>query len=291
MGNRIAIAAISAALLLGCQEPPGPSGDAESVPDALAASFDPASTGSIAGCVVWEGDIPEVPPFMVYANRSYAIANQFVGEKPNPHAPQVDPLGRGVRRAVVYLNNVDKAKSRPWDHPSPRVVIRAREFQVLPGEERSIVGFVRCGSKLEFINEDLTYHLVKGRGASFFSLPLVLTDRPTARRLDRAGIVELSAGAGQFWMQAYLFVDEHPYYTLSDDTGGFELKQVPPGDYELVAWMPNWHIARLERDPEVGLVSRMIYKPPMTQTRRVTVERGQSSQTDFVWSTSHFEKQ
>lgn len=289
MANRSALIAIVAALLPGCQEPPGPGSETESAPVSLGASFDPHDTGSIAGRLVWQGDIPELPQFKVYANGSYAIANQFVGEKPNPHAPRIDPHSGGIGGAVVYLKHVEPARSKPWDHPPMRVVVRSREFHVLAGDERRAVGLVRRGADVTFVNEDVTYHLVKGRGAGFFSLPLVMADRPAARRLHRAGIVELSAGAGQFWMRAHLFVDEHPYYTLTDDTGRFELKEVPAGTYELAAWMPNWHVTRVERDPEVGLVSRVIYQPAVTQTCRVTVVRGRCADTDFVWSATHFD--
>ncbi|MCU0704315.1 MAG: carboxypeptidase-like regulatory domain-containing protein, partial [Fimbriiglobus sp.] len=36
------------------------------------------------------------------------------------------------------------------------------------------------------------------------------------------------------WMQGRLFVFDHPYYTLTDKEGNFELKNVPAGKWRIV---------------------------------------------------------
>lgn len=38
------------------------------------------------------------------------------------------------------------------------------------------------------------------------------------------------------WMKAWLVVQEHPYYALTDESGAFTIANVPPGEYELEAW-------------------------------------------------------
>lgn len=281
--------ALGCCLLLagsGCEPPPAEQEEAVPAP---AATFDPATAGTVRGRVSWEGPVPEITPFRVHANRAYAIANQFVGYQPNPHAVKVDAATSGVPGAVVYLRGVDVTRARPWNHADVRVVMRSRTLSILPGAERRIIGFVRRGAAVEFVNEDVTYHLLKARGASVFSLPFVRTDTVTRRQLDQAGLVELTAGAGQFWVRGYLFVDDHPYYALADSSGNFEIRNVPAGDYELVMWLPNWHIERVERDPEVGLVSRVIYRPPLEQVRKIRVEPGRSSEHGFVCSAALFD--
>jgi hypothetical protein len=39
-----------------------------------------------------------------------------------------------------------------------------------------------------------------------------------------------------------MMVARHPYYTVTDRDGNFELTQVPPGDYEIVAWHEGWKV-------------------------------------------------
>jgi hypothetical protein len=38
------------------------------------------------------------------------------------------------------------------------------------------------------------------------------------------------------WMKAYIGVLKHPLFSVSSDTGAFEIKGVPPGKYTVVAW-------------------------------------------------------
>src|SRR5207249_11538920 len=100
---------------------------------------------------------------------------------------------------------------------------------------------------------------LQARGAAFFSLPFPDRDQPLDRPLKQKGLVELTSGAGWYWIRAYLFVDDHSYYAHTDAKGHFELRAVPAGRYRLVCWMPNWNIARQERDPESGLVVRIVF--------------------------------
>ena len=107
------------------------------------------------------------------------------------------------------------------------------------------------------------YHALRVRGAAFFTRAFPDADQPCSHRLERNGIVELSSGCGNFWMRSWLFVDDHPYYTRSDAQGRFTLPQVPPGRYELVCWLPNWHEALRELDAETALICRLTFRPPV----------------------------
>jgi hypothetical protein len=82
-------------------------------------------------------------------------------------------------------------------------------------------------------------------------------------------------------MHAYIFVDEHPYYTRTDAQGRFELSQVPPGDYEVVCWMPNWNKARHERDPEAGTIIRWFFGPPLERVQAVSLTPAAIAMVNF----------
>jgi hypothetical protein len=113
-----------------------------------------------------------------------------------------------------------------------------------------------------FVSVGPIFHSVQARDAAFFSLPFPANAQPVHRILDKCGVVDLSSGAGHFWMRAHLFVADHPYFTTTDDKGQFILDRVPPGDYEAVCWHPNWHEAEHELDADTGLVCRLTYKAP-----------------------------
>ena len=64
---------------------------------------------------------------------------------------------------------------------------------------------------------------------------------------------------------------------MTDAAGRWTLPGVPPGEYELVAWTPNWRIERIERDPETGGITRYVFAPALEVTRRVTVRDGEAT--------------
>jgi hypothetical protein len=138
------------------------------------------------------------------------------------------------------------------------------------------------------VSRDALFHSLHFRGPTFFGVALPDPEQPLSRRLGANGLVELSSGAGYYWMRAYLFVDDHPYYARTDAHGQFVFERVPPGRYELVCWLPSWHEARHERDPDTCLISRLIFQPPAEQVRAVEVGERESGTIKFVVSEKDF---
>jgi hypothetical protein len=138
------------------------------------------------------------------------------------------------------------------------------------------VSFVHVGDEIIVVSRQTHFHALRARGAAFWTLALPEPDRPRSRRLSESGVVELSSGAYDFWMRAYLWVCDHPYYATTDTAGRWALTGVPAGEYEMVAWLPDWRTARQERDPETGLVGRYVFRPPLQTMWRVAVHDGES---------------
>ena len=119
-------------------------------------------------------------------------------------------------------------------------------------------------------------------------MPLRKPNVTTTRKLDKPGAVELSCGRGRYWLHRYLWVSDHPYVTLTKADGSFEMKRVPAGEYELVSWMPNWHMLRSDRDAETGEISRLVFEAPIEKKSYVTVTAGETAEAEFSWSSSDF---
>jgi hypothetical protein len=139
------------------------------------------------------------------------------------------------------------------------------------------------------VAKDALYHSLRATGANYFTLPFPDADRPSARVLDTEGCVELSSAVVYFWLRGYLFVSDHPYFTLTDARGRFTLRDVPAGTYELVCWLPSWQEARRDRDPETGLTTRLYYRPPAVREMRITVAAGADTSAGFIFSPSESE--
>ena len=63
------------------------------------------------------------------------------------------------------------------------------------------------------------------------------------------------------WMSAHIGVLPHPFYSVTDDQGKFEIKNLPPGEYTIEAWHEQYG----------------------TQTQKVTVADGPTS-VNFTFS-------
>lgn len=270
-------------LLIGCSdagpEAVNPANDASP----QSAAFDLSAAGTVSGRVVWQGDPPLVSLLDMRTDPPVAR-----GKTPNPNAPEIDATRRGVANAVVFLRGIDAGKGRPWHHPPVRVEMRDVLLHIRQGQTVSRVGFVRTGDAIEMVSREPILHGLEVRGAAFFSLRFVEPDVPATRRLANKGLVELRSAMPYCWMRAYLLVDDHPYYARTGPAGRFTLEQVPPGSYQVVCWMPNWHIVRKERDPENGLVNRLLFAPPVEVEEKVTIEPGESREVSFRLSAALF---
>ncbi len=270
-----AIALILVALIAGCEadptlvlpdQPPPP-------PSHPPAAFDATACGTITGRVIWPGPLPDAPTFLYGAPSGNG--NFTTRTLTGPNQPRIDPATRAVTGAVVTLRGVNPASARPWDHPPVRVELADATIRVLQGERApDRVGFVRRGDAVEIVTPESTYHVLRGRGAAFFSLALPDPNRVRTRTFSATGRVELSSGVGFYWASADLFVSDHPYWTTTDAAGRFTLPQVPAGRVEVVVWHPGWLPAGRDRDPESGLVSRMTYSPPLERAHPAGVSAG-----------------
>lgn len=291
--GRSLVALVFLCALTGCHDPSLPEKIPDegngAVPAVLGEAFDEAATGALSGTVHWQGDLPHVEPFHVLGLPGNYVVDVRKNQA-NPHLPRIQPSTLALQDAIVFLRKVDLTKSRPWDQPPVRIEQCDRHLVIAQGGAQSNVGWVRAGEVIEIVNQDDHFHMLRGRGAAFFSLPFMDPRVPSRRRLDKPGLVELSSGAFFFWMHGYLLVEQHPYFTRTDAGGHFRLEKVPAGSYDLVCWMPNWEVARKGRDPETGYVIQMDFLPPVEHVRKVLVTAGQCSEASFRWSLADFPK-
>jgi hypothetical protein len=262
-------------LVAGCIE--RPTEEPTPPPDTRSSRFDASTAGSVTGEVTWARGLPDVAPFTVWKLLGSKEQGRFLHD--NPNAPLIDPQSRGFAGAVVFLRGVTPEHACPWDLPPVRVEVARDRIHVWQGDVTRRVGFVRRGEGVEMRSTDAEFHSLRASGAAFFTLPFPDPDQPRMKRLDRAGLVELTTAA--WWTRAYLFVDDHPYYAQTDARGRFELSRVPPGSYEVVCWAANWNEAAHERDPETSRISRLTFRPPVEKVGTVEVRPGAVSTARF----------
>jgi plastocyanin len=130
------------------------------------------------------------------------------------------------RHVVVFWKDARKEPVTPT-----RAVIEQRDENFIPR-----VVAVTVGSEVEFPNEDPIYHNVFSLSrAKTFDLGRYPRGQTRRVRFDKPGIVKVFCQIHSH-MTATVMVFDHPWFTVPDEEGRFELPPMPRGDREITAW-------------------------------------------------------
>jgi plastocyanin len=218
-----AAAVLLAAAVTACS---GDNVQVASAPPADAKPVDLSKTGTLAGRVLLDGPAPanaqiqmSADPFCIRANQGGAAFESFVSEN------------GGLGNVFVYIK--DGLGSYWVDMPSEPVMLDQNGCRYTP----HVLG-VRAGQPLEITNSDETMHnvhaLAKVSGDFNFGQPIKgQTDRKTFASPEVMITFKCNVHP---WMNAYVGVVNHPYFAVTANEGGFQLKDVPAGTYTIEAW-------------------------------------------------------
>ncbi len=182
----------------------------------------------------------------------------------------------GVRRAFVYLDGVTSVQDF---RPRESVLVDQKQCQYAPPAL-----IVRAGTKLEITNSDPILHNVHGQQVAeegmqtLFNIaqPVRGQRTPVDQPLTKPGIVFLSCEAGHPWMNAYVFVANHPYVAVTNDDGEFVIADVSAGTYRIKMWHEG---VKLKRN--LKSLQRYEYEDPYEITRDVVVQPGAETVVNF----------
>ena len=233
--------------------------------------------GTISGTVKWSGAVPRAAAFPI--NKDNAVCD--------PDSLNVRDLERlivgsqgGVANTVVYLKNITSGKA--MDIPEPRRFLNQKQCRYEPH-----ILLVPQTTTLQMKSSDAVLHTVHMDGAASYNLPFPFPNQIISRTMPWAGLVNLKCNGGHVWMNAAVFVIPHPYYAVTDENGRFELSDVPPGEYEVVAWHEGWNVLRREAAFDVlseRRVQRPVFSEPKTWSKSVSVSPDDKATVNFVIS-------
>jgi hypothetical protein len=187
--------------------------------------------GTISGTVTFEGTPPEPETLIIgkdnaVCGEGQALRNQVkVGKKGE------------LSQVVVFLERIDKGKAWPASKSYKIDQVRCNFdpfLQVVPR-----------GASVKIVNSDPLLHNIHpfeiiGRGRrTLFNLAQPRQGQIDIKTIDatRGNVVELSCDAHN-WMSGWLYVMDHPYFSVVDEDGRFSIEEIPAGTYKLVAWHP-----------------------------------------------------
>jgi plastocyanin len=217
---------------------------------------DPASTGTVTGRIVFQGDRPAVE--LVRMNTDQACVTN-AGPNPQSDAVLIADDG-GVRNTFVWVKD-GLDPGYVFDTPTAPAVIDQKGCIYKP----RVLG-VQVGQPIEVVNSDPTLHNVhalpmvnqefnQGQPVQFMKLSRTFT-APEVMVRFKCDVHN--------WMAAWVGVVAHPYFAVSDESGVFQIPNLPPGTYTLEAWHEKFN----------------------PQTMKVTIASGQAQTASFTFSSA-----
>jgi len=230
--------------------------------------------GTISGTVKWSGPQPHIVSLPITKDPSICDPNNQ--KTRDLERIVIGPSG-GVANTVVYLRNISSGKA--MDLPPQRQFLDQHTCRYEPH-----ILLVPVGGKLAMKSSDATLHTIHMDGAASYNLPFPFPNQVITRDMQTPGVVNLKCNGGHTWMNAEMLVVEHPYYAVTDENGKFELTDVPPGHYTLVAWHEGWKVAQQESSFDVlteHRVERPVFTQPRTWEKEVSVAPDGSATVSF----------
>lgn len=185
-----------------------------------------ASAADITGIVKFEGEVPTMRPIQMSGDPDCMSKHQ------SPPVAESLVLGDGNTMANVLVE-VRGVPEKEYPVPTDAASITQHGCVYSP----HVLG-VRAGQKIKFLNEDGILHNVhalpdKNRE---FNLGMPAAMKEAEREFAKPeGPFALKCDVHP-WMGAHIAVFEHPFFAVTDKDGKFEIKDLPPGEYEVVAW-------------------------------------------------------
>jgi plastocyanin len=238
----------------GGSQPPPPA------PVPAGKTVDAATAGSIGGRVSFAGPAPLRATLKVDADPACVT---HAGPNPQSDATLVGADG-SLQNAFVWIKEgLDPAYS--FAVPAEPVLLDQKGCVYTP----RVIG-IRTGQALEVVNNDATLHNVHAlpRINQEFNFGQPIQGRRDRKTFTAPEVMVRFMCNVHNWMAAYVGVVAHPFHAVTDASGAFELKGVPPGTYTVEAW-----------HEKLG-----------TRTASVTVGASQAQKSDFTFTPTETEK-
>lgn len=223
--SRITGAALAALLgfaLMGCgKKEEAPAASEQPAAKAAATPIDKSTVGSVSGTVKFDGAKPKAGKIDMSQDAACAKKGENMVET---------YAGDGANLANVFVYVKEGLGDRTFDTPSTPVEINQEGCRYHP----HVLG-VMTGQTIRILNSDDTTHNIHPTPQA--NREWNESQPPKGAALEKNFAREeimLPVKCNQHpWMKMYVNVVKSPYFAVTDASGKYEIKDLPPGDYTL----------------------------------------------------------
>lgn len=159
----------------------------------------------------------------------------------------------GLANVVIYVS--DGLTTHDFPIPPHPAVLEQKGCQYRPH-----VLAVQANQTINIVNSDETTHNIHPTPSNNREFNMTQPhDMPLEHTFAREEVAIPVKCNVHPWMKGYIAVFKDPFFAVTDKTGSFELKDLPPGNYTISAWQEKFG----------------------TQTQKVTVTAGKVETVDF----------
>ncbi|MSR78140.1 MAG: hypothetical protein EXS63_07975 [Candidatus Omnitrophica bacterium] len=191
----------------------------------------PLFAGTVTGKVNFTGTAPEPEAISMDADPVCAGAH----EEPQMTEEVVVNPDNTLKNVFVYVKTGLEGQTFPA--PTTPVVMDQKGCHYNP----HVFG-VQVGQPVQIVNSDSTLHNVHGMPTKSkeFNLGMPIQGMKLNKKFDAPEIGAKFKCDVHPWMNAYAGVTDHPFYSVTGDSGTYEIKDLPPGKYTLEAWQEKY---------------------------------------------------
>lgn len=177
--------------------------------------------GTISGVVKFTGTAPA--PKKLDINKDKEVC-----AKTAKNDPTLIISGGNLVNAVVSITDIKKGKKAE----PQKVTLDQNGCEYHP----HVLAFV-AGSSVDIVNPDGILHNVHSysKANSSFNMAQPKFKKTLTVKVEKPEVIQVKCDV-HGWMSGWFFVAEHPYFSVTDNSGSFKLTDVPAGTYTLEVW-------------------------------------------------------
>jgi len=198
----------------------------------LVAPLSAAEWGDLSGTIVYDGDAAE--PLAIKVNKDVEVCGKH---NLKVETLVVDPETKGIANCIIYLYLTKKEKVDV--HPAYGETADAKiPLDNLNCRFDPRVVLVRTGQTLVLGNKDPVGHNTKiDTFANPQMNPIIPAGGKIEKKYEKAERLPVPVGCNIHpWMKGWLVIKDNPYMAATDETGMFEIKDLPTGEWTFQFW-------------------------------------------------------